>query len=190
MFFKTEGFIEVICGPMFSGKTTELIRRIEFLKSYNIKFLVFKPSIDNRYSGKAEITTHDLKFYPSLLINRSEEILSFVEKDTEMIVIDEAQFFDDGIKKILNDLSYRGINIIVGGLENDFCGRPFGAMPYLLSIADKVTKLNTFCSVCGKIATRTQRIANGQIPTQNDPIILVGTNNYHEPRCRKCHKFI
>ncbi|MDV3198272.1 MAG: thymidine kinase [Vigna little leaf phytoplasma] len=184
-----DGFIEIICGPMFSGKTTELIKKIKFFETHNIKFLVFKPYIDNRYSQKKELVTHDFKFFPSLLINKSEEILGFLEKDIKVLVIDEIQFFDEGIRDIVNNLSYRGISIIASGLDTDFCGRPFGSMGYLLSIADKVIKLKSFCSVCGRYATKTQRIINNKIPSKKDPIILVGGKNYHEPRCRECHKF-
>jgi thymidine kinase len=192
MILSNKGFVEVICGPMFSGKTTKLIEKIKFLESYNINFLVFKPVIDDRYSLKEELITHNLITFPSFLIKKSEEILSFVQKNsqTNTIFIDEAQFFDFNIEKILNDLSYQGINIIVSGLELDFCGRPFGSMPYLLSIADKVTKLKSLCVICKKEACRTQRIiSNGLIPTNHDKIILVGGQNYHEPRCKKCHLF-
>ncbi|MFR0367895.1 thymidine kinase [Candidatus Phytoplasma palmae] len=184
------GFVEVICGPMFSGKTTELIKRIKFLELSCFSFLVFKPKIDNRYSFEDELITHDLKTFRSLTIEKSLEILNFVNEKTEYLILDEVQFFDNQIEKILNDLSYKGINIIVGGLDLDFCGRPFGSMQYLLSISDKVTKLKSFCVVCGKEASRTQRIVDGKIPKSDDPIVLIGGKNYHEPRCKKCHKFI
>ncbi|MBP3059296.1 thymidine kinase [Texas Phoenix palm phytoplasma] len=184
-----KGFVEVICGPMFAGKTTELIKRIEFLKLSGFSFLVFKPQIDNRYSVENELITHNFKTFPSLIIKESLEILNFVNKKTEYLVLDEAQFFDNKIEKILNDLSYQGINIIIGGLDLDFCGRPFGSMQYLLSISDKVTKLKSCCAVCGEEASRTQRIVDGKIPKNNETIILIGGNNFHEPRCKKCHKF-
>ncbi|WP_225696183.1 thymidine kinase [Candidatus Phytoplasma sp. AldY-WA1] len=190
MVFKKEGFIEIICGPMFSGKTTKLIQKINFFKSLGIKVLVVKPKIDDRYSKKKELITHDLKTISSLLINKSKDILDFLEKDVKVLFIDEVQFLDQEIEEIVNNLSYRGMHIIIGGLELDFCGRPFGSMNYLLSIADQVIKLKSSCNVCGKEANRTQRIVDGSIPKSTDPIVLVGEKNYHEPRCRKCHKFI
>ncbi|AYJ01174.1 thymidine kinase [Candidatus Phytoplasma ziziphi] len=190
MVLKKEGFIEIICGPMFSGKTTKLIQKINFFKSLGIKFLVVKPKIDDRYSQKKELITHDSKTIFSFLINKSKDILDLLEKDVEVLFIDEAQFLDQEIKEIVNNLSYRGMHIIIGGLELDFCGRPFGSMNYLLSIADQVIKLKSSCNVCGKEANRTQRIVDGSIPKSTDSIVLVGGKNYHEPRCRKCHKFI
>ncbi|MEZ0180327.1 thymidine kinase ['Camptotheca acuminata' phytoplasma] len=185
-----EGFIEIICGPMFSGKTTKLIERIKFFQNHKANILVFKPIIDNRYSSKNELVTHNFETIPSLLVNKSKEILNFVNKEIDVIFIDEAQFFDDEIEKILNNLSYQGIYIVASGLELDFCGRPFGSMNYLLSIADEVIKLKSSCAVCRKEASRTQRIVYGKIPKSSDPIVLIGGENYHEPRCRKCHKFI
>ncbi|WP_341266566.1 thymidine kinase [Candidatus Phytoplasma fraxini] len=189
MVFKKEGFVEIICGPMFSGKTTKLIQRIKLFESSGFQFLVFKPKIDDRYSSKKELMTHCFQSFPALLIDKSDDILKFINKDIVALFIDEIQFLDQGIEKILNDLSYQGFYIIASGLELDFCGRPFGSMNYLLSIADKVIKLKSSCVVCGKEANRTQRIVNGLVPKINDPIILIGDDNYHEPRCRKCHKF-
>ncbi|WBL31486.1 thymidine kinase [Candidatus Phytoplasma sacchari] len=185
------GFIEVICGPMFAGKTTKLIEKIKLLQFNNFNFLVFKPIIDNRYSLKKELVTHDLITFPSLVLSHSKEILKFVEDKTNTLFIDEAQFFDSDIEYILNDLSYKGINIVISGLELDFCGRPFGSMPYFLSIADRVIKLKSRCVVCQNDASRTQRILpNGKCPDSREKIILVGSNQYHEPRCKKCHVFL
>lgn len=138
---------------------------------------------------KKEITTHCFKSFPSLIIDKSKDILKFINKDIFVLFIDEIQFLDRDIEKILNDLSYQGINIFASGLELDFCGRPFGSMQYLLSIADEIIKLKSSCVVCGKEANRTQRIINYLVPKTTDPIILVGNGSYHEPRCRKCHKF-
>ncbi|KXT29451.1 thymidine kinase [Candidatus Phytoplasma oryzae] len=194
MIFNNKGFIEVICGPMFSGKTTALIAKINFLKSNNIDFLVFKPIIDKRYSIKKELVTHDLITFPSLVVHNSDEILDFVNKNKnnfDTLFIDEAQFFDSNIEKILNNLSFKGINIVISGLELDFCARPFGSMPYFLSIADKVTKLKATCMVCKKEASRTQRIMqNGNLPSSKDKVVLVGGLNFHEPRCKQCHIFL
>ncbi|MGE9276311.1 MAG: thymidine kinase [Candidatus Phytoplasma pruni] len=192
MILDQEGFIEVICGPMFSGKTTELIKNIETLNSLKKKFLVFKPSIDKRYSLKSELVTHDLKTVPSLLVNKSSDILDIIKENEkiEYLIIDEIQFFDKDIEKILNNLSYKGMKIIIAGLELDYRGEPFGSMPYLLSISDKVTKLQSFCFICGKEATRTQRIfSNKKANDEEQPVILIGGNNYHKSCCRKCHNF-
>ncbi|MDV3149103.1 MAG: thymidine kinase [Pigeon pea little leaf phytoplasma] len=145
-----EGFVEVICGPMFSGKTTELIKRINFLKPLKLQFLVFKPFIDNRYSCKSELINHNLETAPAILIRQSKEIFNFMKSRIDLIIIDEAQFLDSDIETIVNDLSYKGIRIIIAGLELDFRGRPFGSMPYLLSIADRVTKYRSYCFLCGK----------------------------------------
>ncbi|MDO8168013.1 thymidine kinase [Candidatus Phytoplasma melaleucae] len=194
MILNKEGFIEVICGPMFSGKTTELMRRINFLQTSHVKFLVFKPAIDNRYSLKCELVNHNSETFPALLINKSEEILHFISKEQNIkfLIIDEVQFLDNEIEKILNDLSYKGVCIIVAGLDLDFKGRPFGSMPYLLSIADKVIKNKSLCFICGNEASRTQRIStndNKSSFVEDESIILVGKDNYHKPCCRKCHKF-
>ncbi|MDV3194720.1 MAG: thymidine kinase [Sweet potato little leaf phytoplasma] len=187
-----EGFVEVICGPMFSGKTTELIKRINFLKTLQLQFLVFKPFIDNRYSCKSELINHNLETVPAILIHQSKEIFNFIKPGVDVIIIDEAQFLDSEIEKIINDLSYKGIRIIIAGLELDFRGRPFGSMPYLLSIADRVTKYRSYCFICGKKASRTQRIYSNlkdKFTHEEEPVILVGGKDYHEPCCRKCHKF-
>jgi thymidine kinase len=192
MILDREGFIEVICGPMFSGKTTELIKRIKMLNSLEKKFLVFKPSIDNRYSIESKLLTHDLKSVPSLLVDKSSDILDIFKdnQNFEYLIIDEIQFFDKDIEKILNNLSYKGVKIIIAGLELDYRGEPFGSMPYLLSIADKIIKLKSSCFICGKEATRTQRIfTNEKKKNKEQPVILVGGNNYHESCCRKCHNF-
>ncbi|QTX03224.1 thymidine kinase [Candidatus Phytoplasma luffae] len=194
MILDKEGFIEIICGPMFSGKTTKLIDKINLVQSLGVKFLVFKSKIDDRYSEKDELVSHDSKTFPSILINKSEEILNFINSDIDVLFIDEVQFLDNGIEKILNDLSYQGFHIFLSGLELDFCGRPFGSMSYLLSIADEVIKLKSSCVVCGKEASRTQRIIDQKIPKKEEPIIIIGgkysKHSYHEPRCRKCHKFL
>lgn len=129
--------------------------------------------------------------FPSLTIENIHEILGFIKATTNTLFIDEAQFFDNKIEYILNDLSYKGINIFISGLELDFCGRPFGSMPYLLSIADKVTKLKSRCVVCQSEASRTQRLnQNGEIPNSKEEVVLIGGKNFHEPRCRKCHIFL
>ena len=181
------GFIEVVCGPMFAGKTEELIRRIKRLEYAKQNVLVFKPKIDTRYAI-GEIVSHNLSKKPSIIIENSEEILMFIKNDTDAVVVDEVQFFDDGIIEIAEDLADKGIRVIVGGLDRDFRGEPFGPMPELLARAEFVTKLTAICVKSGLPATRTQRIINGKPALYTDPLILVGANESYEPRSRHYHE--
>jgi thymidine kinase len=181
------GFIEVVCGPMFAGKTEELIRRIKRLEYAKQNVLVFKPVIDTRYAV-AEIVSHNLSKKPSIIINNSIEIYNYVKQDTDAVVIDEVQFFDQEIIMVAENLADRGIRVIVGGLDSDFRGEPFGPMPELLARAEFVTKLTAICVKSGLPATRTQRIINGKPAHYDDPIILVGANESYEPRSRHFHE--
>ena len=186
-----DGFVEVVCGPMFAGKTEELIRRIKRLEYAKQHFIVFKPKIDNRYSKEGEIVSHNLSKAKAILVNDSKDILDFIQKHEERldaVVIDEAQFFDKGIVKVADTLADWGIRVIVGGLDRDFKGEPFGPMPELLAIAEFVTKLTAICVKTGRPATRTQRIINGEPAHYNDPIILVGAKESYEPRARHSHE--
>lgn len=184
------GYIEVVCGPMFAGKTEELIRRIKRLEYAKKNVLVFKPSIDNRYSEKEEIVSHNLSKKPSILIECSDDILKYITPGLDAVVIDEAQFFDDRIIKIADYLADQGIRVIIGGLDRDFRGEPFGPMPGLLAIADEVNKLTAICVVSGEPATRTQRLINGKPANYDDVLIYVGANESYEPRARQCHEVI
>jgi thymidine kinase len=181
------GFIEVVCGPMFAGKTEELIRRIKRLEYAKQNVLVFKPRIDNRYAQE-EIVSHNLSKKPSIIIDKAIEILDHIHEDVDAVVIDEVQFLDFGIIQIAEDLADLGIRVIVGGLDSDFRGIPFGPMPELLARAEFVTKLTAICVKSGLPATRTQRIINGKPAHFNDPIILVGANESYEPRSRHYHE--
>ena len=183
----TSGSIEVVCGPMFAGKTEELIRRIKRLEYAKQNVLVFKPKIDTRYATD-EIVSHNLSKKPSLIIDKSIEIYNHVKADTDAVVIDEVQFFDNDIIRITEDLADRGIRVIVGGLDRDFRGEPFGPMPELLARAEFVTKLTAICVKSGLPATRTQRIIDGKPAHYNDPTILVGANESYEPRSRHYHE--
>lgn len=184
------GFIEVVCGPMFAGKTEELIRRVKRLKYAQQKVQVFKPIIDNRYSVKSEIVSHNLLTTDAILINQASDILKYLESDTQAVVIDEAQFLDDAVVEIADELANRGLRVIVGGLDRDFKGKPFGPMPELLAIAEFVTKLTAICVKTGQPATRTQRIIDGRPAKENDPIIVVGASDSYEPRSRHAHEVI
>ncbi|MBY0471314.1 thymidine kinase [bacterium] len=179
------GFIEVVCGSMFSGKTEELVRRIKRAQIGRQKVQVFKPGIDNRYSVE-HVQSHDSNKHPSISVTRASEILELVDDNTRVVGIDEAQFFDEGIVDVAQKLAYRGIRVIISGLDMDFRGQPFGPMPKLLAVAESVTKLSAVCVVCGAPATRSQRIAG--ITGADAPKVLVGAKDFYEARCRFCHE--
>ncbi|MDR3607963.1 MAG: thymidine kinase [Oligoflexia bacterium] len=182
------GSIEVICGSMFSGKTEELLRRVKRAQIGRQRVQVFKPEIDTRYSAD-HVQSHDANRVASRPVAKAKDILDFVEDTTRVVGIDEAQFFDDAIVDVAQKLAFRGIRVIVAGLDMDFLGRPFGSMPTLLAVAEEVTKLSAICMVCGAPASRSQRIAS---PVEakgktNDEQILVGAKEFYEARCRFCH---
>ncbi|MEK7691406.1 MAG: thymidine kinase [Bdellovibrionota bacterium] len=186
MFHKTlPGFIEVICGSMFSGKTEELVRRLKRAQIARQKTQVFKPTIDDRYSVD-HVQSHDANRMPSIQVNHAAEILQLVEHNTRVVGIDEAQFFDETVVEVAQTLAYRGVRVIVAGLDMDFRAKPFGPMPHLLAVAENVTKLSAVCVVCGNPASRTQRVAGdvGQTAAQ----IAVGAKEMYEARCRFCHE--
>ncbi len=180
------GWIEVITGCMFAGKTEELIRRIRVLQYAKKKLMVFKPAIDNRYSI-SEIASHAGLRYTSVNVTSSDDILSHVTPDIDVVAIDEAQFFDNGLVSVCEKLADAGKRVMVAGLDRDFRGEPFGVIPELLTRGEFVTKLSAVCTVCGAPATRTQRLVNGQPAAYEDPIILVGASESYEARCRHCH---
>ena len=182
------GFIEVVCGPMFAGKTEELIRRAKRLKYAKQQYQVFKPIIDDRYSAKPVIVSHNLLTEECILIKNSSEILNHLKPETEAVIIDEAQFLDEGVVKIADMLADRGLRVIVGGLDRDFKGEPFGPMPQLLALAEFVTKLTAICVKTGMPATRTQRIIDGKPANYHDPLIVVGASDSYEPRSRHAHE--
>lgn len=183
------GWLEVISGCMFAGKTEELIRRINVLSYAKMNIIVFKPKIDNRYSD-TEIVSHSGAKVPCLVVDRAQEILKKVNMDTEVVAIDEVQFFDQDIVDVCEYLADKGIRVIVAGLDKDFRGEPFGIMPGLLTRAEFITKLTAVCTKCGAPATRTQRLVNGKPASFNDSIVLVGAVEHYEPRCRHCHEVV
>ena len=182
-----EGWIEVISGCMFAGKTEELIRRINVLSYAKKNIIVFKPKIDNRYSD-SEIVSHSGAKVPCLVVEKAQDILKKIEADTEVVAIDEAQFFDKDIVEVCEYLADKGIRVMVAGLDKDFRGESFGVMPELLTRAEFVTKLTAVCAKCGAPATRTQRLVNGKPAGFEDPIVMVGADESYEPRCRHCHQ--
>ncbi len=175
------GILEVICGPMFAGKTEELIRLATRLDYAKKKYLVFKPSIDTRYA-ESEIVSHSNYRKNSINVEKSSIIINCLNKDTEVVIIDEVQFFDIGIIEVCEELANKGIRVIVGGLDCDYLGNPFEITSKLLARAEKVTKLTSICSVCGCEATKSKRL------TENNDLIVLGSAKEYEPRCRKCHQ--
>ncbi|WP_294343110.1 thymidine kinase [uncultured Clostridium sp.] len=184
---KDHGCIEVVCGPMYSGKSEELIRRIRRAEIAKQKVQVFKPTIDDRYD-KQDIVSHRGDKIQGIPISRSEEILNYLDDDTEVIGIDEVQFFDDGIIKVVNKLADENKRVIVAGLDTDFRGEPFNVMPQLMAIAEFVDKITAICMKCGNPATKTQRLIDGKPADYNDPIVLIGAKESYEARCRNCHE--
>lgn len=183
------GWIEIICGPMFAGKSEELIRRIKRLEYAKKKTLVFKPSIDVRYSAN-EVVSHSNLKAKSIAIKESKEILDYVDSSTFAIAVDEVQFLDKDIIYLAQKLALKGIRVILGGLDTDFRGEPFPITASLMTIAEDVLKLTAICVVCGAPATKTQRIINGKPAHYADPIIKVGASEAYEPRCRHCHQVV
>jgi thymidine kinase len=183
---KNGGWIEVICGSMFSGKSEELIRRVHRVQIAKKKVQVFKPAIDNRF-GIKYIYSHNGSKVKAIDISQPKEILEKLEPDTEVIAIDEAQFYNDDIVDVCQKLADQGKRIIIAGLDQDFRGEPFGPMSKLLAIAEYIEKLQAICMVCGKAASRTQRLINGKPAKYSDPTILIGAEETYEARCRKCH---
>ncbi len=173
-----KGWIEVICGGMFSGKTEELIRRIKRAQIARQKTEIFKPRLDIRYHEQ-HIVSHDENSIPSTPVPLSSNILLLMH-DAEVIGIDEAQFFDEGLPEVCTTLADNGIRVIVAGLDMDYQGKPFGPMPQLLAIADYVTKLHAICLYCGSLAHHSYRL------TDNDSLIMLGEKDSYIPLCRSC----
>ena len=181
------GWIELICGSMFSGKTEELLRRVRRAEIARQRVQVFRLRIDNRYS-KSQVTSHDGLHCEAETIEQATQILEMVRPDTDVVAVDEAQFLDWKIADVVRILAERGLRVIVTGLDLDFRGEPFGPMPLLLAEAEMVDKLHAICVVCGMSASRTQRLINGRPAHYSDPVILVGASEVYEARCRACHE--
>ncbi|MBR0077478.1 MAG: thymidine kinase [Bacteroidales bacterium] len=175
------GWIEVVCGSMFSGKTEELLRRIKRATFANQQVELFKPAIDIRYDEE-EVVSHDANSMQSTPVHNSAEILLYVNMDTvEVVGIDEVQFFDDGVVDVCNQLANNGIRVIVAGLDMDYLGKPFGCMPKLLAVAEYVTKTHAICVKCGDLAQFSHRL----VPS--DRQVLLGEKDSYEPLCRHCY---
>jgi len=181
------GWIEVICGSMFSGKTEELIRRVRRAVIARQDVQVFKPVLDARYVTE-KVSSHDGLHWDAAVVNSAVDILGQVQDGTDVVAIDEAQFFDWTIAEVCDQLAQRGKRVIITGLDMDFRGEPFGPMPVLMAQAEKVDKLQAICAVCGAPASRTQRLVNGIPANHDDPQILVGADEVYQARCRRCHE--
>jgi thymidine kinase len=173
------GWIEVICGSMFSGKTEELLRRLKRAKIANQQIEIFKPKVDTRYD-ETKVVSHDANFIHSTPIEHSSAMLNLAE-GVSVIGVDEAQFFDADLPAVCEKLAMRGIRVIVAGLDMDFRGQPFGPIPALLAIAEYITKVHAICPHCGNLATHSYRLA------EEDSTVLLGEKNVYEPRCRTCY---
>lgn len=173
---------------MFSGKSEELIRRVRRALIARKRIQVFKSHLDDRYGGVFRISSHDGSEVEAHPVTTSVQIAEQVTPDVQVVAIDEAQFLDDGVVSVVNDLADRGIRVIVAGTDMDFRGEPFGPMPLLFAIAERVDKLHAICVVCGDLATRNQRLLDGVPAPAEGPTIQVGGAESYEARCRKCHE--
>jgi len=180
------GWLEVITGPMYCGKSEELIRRLRRVKIAKQKVKVFKPVLDNRYSKK-DVVSHSGNSIEAVPVDHPEEILERIDDTVDVVGIDEAQFFHEDLVEICEELANRGIRVIMAGLDRDFRNQPFGPMPELMARAEYVDKLHAICIQCGEPASRTQRLIDGEPAAVDDPVILVGASEVYEARCRSCH---
>ena len=182
------GWIEVIAGVMFAGKSEELIRRVRRAAIARKQVQVFKSHLDARYAGLYSVTTHDGITVEAEPVDSSDQIVRAVSPNTEVIAVDEAQFLDEGIVAVAGDLADRGVRVILAGTDVDFRGLPFGPMPRLMCAAEVIDKLHAICVVCGGPATRNQRLVDGRPAPWNSPTIMVGGRESYEARCRHCHE--
>jgi thymidine kinase len=181
------GWIEVVAGVMFSGKSEELIRRVRRAIIAKKRVQVFKSHLDERYHGIYQVSSHDGRTVEAVPVDTPEQIAQLVLPDTQVVAIDEAQFLSEGIVDLATALANRGVRVILAGTDNDFRGEPFGPMPRLLAIAELVDKLHAICVVCGNPASRNQRLIEGKPARYDSPTIMVGSTEAYEARCRACH---
>jgi thymidine kinase len=181
------GTLTVITGSMFSGKSEELIRLVRRALYAKKKAQVFKSAIDDRWST-ASVITHSGVQLEAAAVKNTDDLRKLVKPETQVIGIEEVQFFDEKIVSLCEEWAQHGKSVIAAGLDQDFRGKPFGVIPLLLSLADEVIKLRAICMKCGRDASRTQRIINGEPALWDDPVILIGASEKYEARCRKCHE--
>ena len=185
--FPCTGWIEVICGSMFSGKTEELIRRLRRAQIARQKIQVFKPVIDKRYAAQA-IASHSGLQENAIPVSSSMDLQAQVDPQADVVAIDEVQFFDAGLIDVCGRLASQGKRVICAGLDMDFRGVPFGPIPQLLAVAEQVDKLRAICVVCGAPASHTQRLIEGSPAYYDDPVVLLGASEVYEARCRAHHQ--
>lgn len=189
MFFNPRsGWVEVIAGVMFSGKSEELIRRVRRAMIARRKVQVFKSHLDDRYAGLFAVASHDGRTVEAVPVDATGQISAQMSNLADVVAIDEAQFLDPAIVPLATALAHRGLQVIIAGTDTDFRGEPFGSMPQLMAIADVVTKLHAICVVCGGPATRNQRLIGGKPARYDSPTIMVGGTESYEARCRHCHQ--
>ena len=182
------GWIEVISGVMFSGKSEELLRRVRRAVLARRTVQVFKSHLDERYGGIGTVSTHDGGRLPSEPVASSRELVTRIGAATTVVAVDEVQFMDPGIVDVANALADRGVRVILAGTDMDFRGLPFGPVPALLAIAEKIDKLQAICVRCGQLATRNQRLIDGRPAPAEGPTIQIGGTESYEARCRRCHE--
>jgi thymidine kinase len=183
----TGGWIEVVAGVMFSGKTEELMRRVRRAIIARKRVQVFKSHLDDRYAGMFAVSSHDGRSVEAIPVDSSAQIAQRIDPTAHVIAIDEAQFLDDGIAELATGLAARGRRVILAGTDTDFRGEPFGPMGRLMAIAELVDKLHAICVLCGAPACRNQRLIEGQPAAWDSPVIMVGGRESYEARCRACH---
>jgi thymidine kinase len=181
------GRIELICGSMFSGKTEEMIRRLRRAVIARQEVQAFKPAIDQRYHVE-KVTSHNGLHFEAQPVSVARDILERITPETDVVAIDEVQFFDEDIVEVCEALAQDGKRVICAGLDMDFRGVPFGPIPALMARAEEVDKLHAICVVCGREASRTQRLIEGHPAAFDDPVVLVGASEVYEARCRQCHQ--
>ena len=182
------GWMEVIAGSMFSGKTEELLRRVRRATIARKRVQVFKSHLDDRYAGLWAVSSHDRRTFDATPVDSSSQILLRLDPMAQVIAIDEVQFLDAGIVSVVSGLADRGRRVIMAGIDTDFRGEPFGPMPQLMAMAEVVDKLHAICVLCGSPASRTQRLLEGKPAPYDSPTIMVGAADSYEARCRACHQ--
>jgi thymidine kinase len=187
-FQSSGGWIEVIAGVMFSGKSEELMRRVRRALIAKKRVQVFKSHLDRRYAGLYKVSSHDGRTIEAVPIDSAEQITLRVDPMAQVIAIDEAQFLDAGIVPLVTSLAERGRRVLVAGTDTDFRGEPFGYMPQLMAVAEVVSKLHAICVLCGQPASRNQRLIDGRPAPYDSPTIMVGAAENYEARCRACHQ--
>jgi thymidine kinase len=186
-FQQTGGWVEVIAGVMFSGKSEELIRRVRRAMIARKRVQVFKSHLDARYSGLYVVSSHDRRSVEAIPIDSSSQLAQRLDPSAQVVAIDEAQFLDSGVVEVASDLALRGRRVIIAGTDTDFRGEPFGPMPELMAVAEVVDKLHAICVICGGPASRNQRLLGGKPAPYDSPQIMVGGHEAYEARCRMCH---